>query len=102
MYAQHEDDILVLEGGLEVNEDYQFRTPKGILLVGSSVVSAVTNYEYEVQQNEKKRLIYILNSSNIDAFIDEFQKVISYEDSDELDIEGNKFTPVSSVEDYLN
>jgi len=70
--------------------------------VGSSVVSAVTNYEYEVQQNEKKRLIYILNSSNIDAFIDEFQKVISYEDSDELDIEGNKFTPVSSVEDYLN
>lgn len=98
----YENDKLVLEGGLEVNEDYQFRTPLGVLLVGTDVISAITNYEYEVQKNEKKRLIYILNGSNVDAFIDEFEKVISYKDSDELDVEGNKYTPVSSVEEYLN
>lgn len=98
----YEDDVLVLEGGIVVNEDFQFRTPKGILLVGSNVVSVVSNYEYETSLNEKKRLIYILNPSNIDAFIAEFERVIEYKDNDELDVEGNKLTITSTVEEFLN
>lgn len=98
----YEDNILVLEGGIRVNSDFTFRTPKGVLLTDSNVLTAITNYEYETQQNEKKRLIYILNSSNIDAFIAEFERLINYKDNDELDVEGNKLTPVSSVEEYLN
>ena len=98
----YENDGLVLEGGITVNEDFTFRTPEGILLTGTNIISPITNYEYEVQLNEKKRLIYVLNSANIDVFIDEFQKVLNYEDNDELDVDGNKLTPVSSVEEYLN
>ena len=42
-----------------------------------SGATAVTNYEYEVAQEDKKRKIRLLDPEYIDAFVTEYQKLIA-------------------------
>lgn len=41
----------------------------------------ITNYEYEVQENEKKRKILILKPEYLSAFIQDMKNIMKYEKS---------------------
>ena len=83
-------DILALEGGLVVDKkfyDSQFTYFNGTQAVnvnGNTVSKAVTNYEYEVAENEKKREIYILRSTYLKKFVNEFKKKNIYTKSSDF------------------
>lgn len=73
-------DIVVLEGGLVVNENFRYRHPEtGIWLSGSSIVNPVTVYEQLVNENEEKKEIYLLKKNYLNQFVDEFDKLVSYD-----------------------
>ena len=79
--------ILALEGGLIVDKKF-YESPftywNGIQQVtvnGNTVSKAVTNFEYETSENEKKRDIYILRKSFFGRFVDEFKKQSKYSKS---------------------
>lgn len=94
-------DIVVLEGGLRVNEDFTYRHPKtGVMLTGESIRTAVTVYENLVAENEAKKEIYLIKKAYLSQFIDEFDKLISYDNPEETEDE-IPFTRTSISENYI-
>ena len=83
-------NVLALEGGLTVDKkfyDSQFTYFNGTQTVnvnGNTVSKAVTNYEHEVTENEKKREIYILRKQYLKKFVNEFKKKNIYKDSSDF------------------
>lgn len=71
---------VVLKAGLKVDANFSFtysNPSQPIQLVtvsGNNVKKAVSNLDYLKEENEKKREIYILKSSYIEAFTNEFRK----------------------------
>jgi hypothetical protein len=94
-------DIVVLEGGLEVNENFTYRNPQtGIWMTGESVRTSVTLYEHLVKENEKKKEIYLLKKTYLSQFIDEFDKLVAY-DNVESEMDDIPFTRTSISENYI-
>ena len=83
-------DVLALEGGLTVDQEFynsQFKYFNGTQAVnvnGNTVSKAVTNYEYEIAEKEKKREIYILRREYLKRFVNEFKKKNIYRDSSDF------------------
>tara|TARA_X000001036_G_C20689018_1_gene808719 strand:+ start:3314 stop:4000 length:687 start_codon:yes stop_codon:yes gene_type:complete len=80
-------DVLALKGGLTVDKNF-YDSPftysdgsQSITVAGNTVSKAVTAYEHEVAENEKKREIYILKKSYFDIFVEEFKQGNLYSDS---------------------
>jgi hypothetical protein len=81
-YATREikfDDITILQEGLIVDQSYTHLRPDGIVLTGNQVIKPVSNYEYEWEQNEEKRKIYLLDPSVIEIFVTEVEKKLQYQ-----------------------
>ena len=82
--------VIALKGGLTVDKkfyDSQFTYFNGTQAVnvnGNTVSKAVTNFEYEVEENEKKREIYILRNQYLKKFVNEFKKKNIYTDSSDF------------------
>ena len=87
---------IILEGGLEVDANFTFTfvgtvtSSTGSLIKvnfgGSSSntitpVASITNYDYEVKQNEVKRKIRILKKEYVGAFLSEHRQIMKYERS---------------------
>lgn len=51
---------------------------------GSTVSKIVTNYEYEISENEKKREIFILRPAYLTRFVSEFKLANKYSDSSDF------------------
>jgi hypothetical protein len=93
--------IEILEGGLIVNHDFTYRHPTtGVILSGDAVRTAITNYEYMVSENEKKREIYLLKKQYLSQFISEFEKLVAY-DKRKDEYEDVPLTPTSIAENYI-
>lgn len=71
---------LILPAGKVVNSNFTISNPdnKGSLL---NPVTAITNYEYEVEKNNKKRQIYLLKPSYLQQFINDMRTIMHYEES---------------------
>ena len=87
---------VILKGGLEVDANFTFTfvgtvtSSTGSLIKvnfgGSSSntitpVASITNYDYEVKQNEEKRRIRILKPEYVGAFLSEHKQIMKYERS---------------------
>lgn len=57
---------------------YDSGTGATIKVNGSSVIKPVTNYEYELKLNDKKREIYILKPQYVQEFIKQFDDGMTY------------------------
>ena len=83
-------DVVALKSGLTVDKkfyDSQFTYFNGtqpISVNGNTVSKIVTNYEYEVAENEKKREIYILKKGYFRRFVDEFKRGNIYSKSSDF------------------
>ena len=83
-------DLLALEGNLIVDKNFhnsQFSYWNGSQIIsvpGNTVSSSVTNYEYEISENEKKREIFILKNIFFERFVEEFKKGNLYKESSDF------------------
>jgi len=78
------DDNVILEGGLVVDEDFTFNyTQDGTIenISGSELVKSVTNYEYEIDKNDKKREIVLLRKEYIGVIKEDMREIMTYQDS---------------------
>ena len=73
--------VIALKGGLIVDKKF-YESPytywdgtQQVTVNGNTVSKPVTNYEYETEENEKKRDIYILRKSYFGRFVEEFKKM---------------------------
>ena len=72
----------VLEGGLEVDENFVFSyTPLGGATQDVSAAGPVTNYEYERTVNDAKRVIRILKEEYVSALVSDMRSMMKYESS---------------------
>ena len=87
---------VILNGGLEIDSNFTFTfvgtvtSSTGSLIrvnFGGSnsntinPVASITNYDYEVKQNEEKRRIRILKPAYLGAFISEHKQIMKYKRS---------------------
>ena len=71
------DDLLILEGGLIVDEDFTFTHSYGDIQTHSPVTT-VTNYEYEEMLEDKKRSIFLLKPEYVAIVKDDFESIMGY------------------------
>jgi len=74
----------VLDEGLEVSETFQFVLPNGNILPLEQSRGPVSNYTYEVRENDKKREILILKPSLLDEFIQILEEELKFTPSTEF------------------
>ena len=83
-------DLLALEGDLIVDQNF-YNSPfsywdgtQVVTVPGNTVSSPVSNYDYEISQNEKKREIFILKRVFFDRFVEEFKTNNLYKESSDF------------------
>ena len=81
---QSHNGQIILKGGVTVPEEYQFITPEGVTLPKSQSRISVSNYTYEIDQNEKKREIILLKPDLIPQFNQLFIEQMRYSPSTEF------------------
>jgi len=82
-------DVIIQKAGLIVDEAFYNGSKKfydsGTQLItsvnGNSLCRPVTIFEWEEEQQEKSREIFILKDTYIDGFIDQFRQANKYKDS---------------------
>ena len=83
-------DIIALEGGLTVDKNFYDSTftywngTELISVPGNTVSKEISNLDYEVRENEKKREIFILKRSLLDRFVNEFKMNTLYSKSSDF------------------
>lgn len=92
--------VLVPEG-VEVNFNYQYTDSQGVIRPISECVRPVSNYDYEIQQNDYKRNIYLLKPQYLSNFIAEFTELVEYLPNEELNEETIKKTFDVLDENYI-
>jgi len=73
---------LILPGGKIVDPSFSIPDPNDDFKTKTlNPVIGITNYEYEVNLNDKKRLIYVLKPGYIQQFINDMRKIMNYDKS---------------------
>ena len=73
------DNNIILEGGLVVDANFTFNyTQDGFVenISGSQLVESVSNYEYEVSKNDKKREIVLLRKEYVGVIKEDMREII--------------------------
>jgi hypothetical protein len=88
---EHKDTagVVVQKAGLIVDESFYYGSHKfydsrlgtAVTLSGVTLAKPVTIFEWEEQQNEKSREIYLLKPEYVEGFKDNFRKANKYKDS---------------------
>ena len=80
--VKDEYNRLVVPSGLQVDSNYSITYSKlNNALVTVSPVKSVTNYEYEINENEKKRKIRILKPQYLSVVITDMRNIMRYDKS---------------------
>lgn len=96
------NNLTIIKQGIQVNEEWRPILPDKTSRSKEESIYPVSNFEYETQKNEKKRLIAVPNQRLVDFFEEEFRELVDYLPNSELDDEGNKKTILSLVGRYLD
>ena len=76
----------VLKAGFEVPQDFQYSRSDGTVVPKEELVRPISNYDHESQLNDYKRGIHLLKPQYISAFVEEFEKLVEYLPSNEIDV----------------
>lgn len=68
----------IIPAGLEVPEDYKVEYFDGATLRVVGSTKAITNYEYEVELENKKRQIYILKKEFVSLVLNDLEEIMPY------------------------
>ena len=91
-----------MKKGIEVNSTFRTLLPDGTTKSEIDSVYPVSNYEYEYNLNEIKRMIRIPGPTMVDLITNEFEDLVAYEPHSELDEYNNKKTPMSVAARFLD
>ena len=74
---------LLLSEGLVVDSTFQFNyyDQGNKTILGTEVMGAVTNYQYEVNKNDAKRTIYLLRTNFLTQIFLDMKEIMRYTDS---------------------
>jgi hypothetical protein len=78
------DGRLLLSGGMWVDENFQFKYSYGgvhYVLAGASLVKGVSYYDYELEKNDDKRVIYALRPEYLEVVVSDMREIMTYTDS---------------------
>jgi len=84
---KNSDGNIVLPKGLVVDEDYSIRFRTGETYIersGPDIISTISNYVYEVRENEKKETIYLLKPSYLQQFLNDMRTEMVYSESSQF------------------
>jgi len=74
---------LILPAGKIVNSDFTIPNPDNPQADLNPVV-AISNFEYEVRKNDDKRTIYLLKPEYLQQYLNDFRKIMYYEQSSQF------------------
>jgi hypothetical protein len=97
-----EDGTLLVDEGIEVNESYRVTMPDGSIKSKQDSIFPITNAEYEININEKKRIISLPAPGIVDIIVEKFRDIVGYAPHPEIDLQGNKKSPNSTTSKYFN
>lgn len=69
---------IIVPSGLIVEESYTYRLANGEFIPKNDLIERVTNYQYEVEDNDNKRNIYLVFPDVLDKFVTEYDQTIQY------------------------
>ena len=78
------DGKLLLSGGMHVDAGFKFNYNYGGIyysLSGGSLVKSVSNYDYELEQNDDKRVIFALRPEYLAVIVEDMREIMTYTDS---------------------
>tara|TARA_S200000501_G_scaffold45600_1_gene36879 strand:+ start:2174 stop:2833 length:660 start_codon:yes stop_codon:yes gene_type:complete len=80
------DGKLILPAGKVVDSNFtvSYFDSTPITTSAAETVTGITNYEYEVEENEKKRTIYILKPTYLGQFLDDMKNEMIYKESSQF------------------
>ena len=82
--VRNPDDKLLLQSGLTVDSDFTFSyTYQGIQYSVSNLTS-VSNFQHEVNKNDKKRIIHLLRPEYVATVISDMREILTYTDSSQF------------------
>ena len=90
---------ILMERGRIVPENFRYVRTDGTVVPKSELMVPITNYEYEVAENDKKRNIYLLREQYLTQFVEEFEDLCEYLPSNEFDPETNSKITRNSVQE---
>ena len=96
------NDIVCMKKGIEVNKTWRTTTPDGVTKSETDSIYPVSNYEHEQYLNEKKRIIKLPNPTMVNLITEEFEQLVLYQPSTELDEFGDKKTSMSVAARFLD
>lgn len=73
-------DRIILPAGKIVDSNFTIPNPNDPTTL-LNPVGSITNYEYEVEKNEKKRFIYVLKNQYLQQFLNDFRNIMVYDKS---------------------
>jgi len=74
-----------LRAGLEVPEDFNYTRPDGTSIPKEELIRPLSNYDYESGLNDYKRGIHVLKPQFLNSFVEEFEDLVEYLPSNEVD-----------------
>ena len=77
--------IIQLRADLQVPEDFQYMRPDGTMVPKAELVRPMSNYDYESGLNDYKRGIHVLKPQFLNSFVEEFEDLVEYLPSNEVD-----------------
>jgi len=81
--VKNSDGNLVLPAGKIVDQDFEIPNPNLPSAYFSPVIT-ISNYQYEIRENEKKQTIYILKPSYLQQFLNDMRTEMVYSDSSQF------------------
>ena len=74
-----------LRAGFEVPENFEYTRPDGTLIPREELIRPISNYDYESGLNDYKRGIHVLKPQFLNSFVEEFEDLVEYLPSNEVD-----------------
>ena len=82
--VRNPDDKLLLQSGLTVDSDFTFSYTYQGTQYNVSNLTSVSNFEHEVNKNDKKRVIYLLRPEYVGTIISDMRDILTYTDSSQF------------------
>jgi hypothetical protein len=80
--VKNSDGNLILPKGRIVDKDFSIRFKNGATYIERlNVTTTISNYVYEMKENEKKETIYILRPSYLQQFLNDMRTEMAYDNS---------------------
>ena len=81
---RNNQDILLLQSGLIVDSDFEFKYSDGGINYSVNNLSSISILEYEIKKNDEKRTINVLRPKYIGLIIDDLRQIMTYTDSSQF------------------